>query len=91
MLKLNLRTHGPSLAKVVAKVHHHVRNIEDAMAGVVHMLVGQFVAIGVVAVEVAAQCNLAISADAEPVSAGMVHDAVSCIHLCIGRHCKSQQ
>ena len=84
MLKLNLRTHRPAFAEVIAEIDNHVRNVEDPVARIIVVFVGQLVAIGVVAVEVATHRDFAIATHTQSVAAGMVHHAVGSIFLCIG-------
>ena len=84
MLKLNLATHRPTLSEVVAQVDDGMGNVETAMARVV--LIGRWlgVAVAVVAVEVAAESSLAITAYAQALAAGMVQHRVGSAHLGLG-------
>ena len=84
VLKLNLATHRPTLSEVVAQVDDGMGNVETAMARVV--LIGRWlgVAIAVVAVEVAAESSLAITAYAQALAAGMVQHRVGSAHLGLG-------
>ena len=86
VLKLNLARHAPALSEVVAYVYHGMRNVEASVARIVLILACVRITINVVAVEVARQCHLAISADAQAVSLGVLIHAVGsrmlCLHLC---------
>ena len=62
MFKLDFRRHGPSFAEVITYVNHGMGNVKPAVTRVVGIFLGVAVAIHVVAVEIARECHLAISA-----------------------------
>ena len=85
MLKLNLGTHSPTLSEVVTQVNYCMRNIETTMARVILVLVCQTVTAYVVAIEVAAHGNLAITTHAEALAVYMLHHTIGSHRLCTCR------
>ena len=64
MLKLDLGAECPTLSKVVAKVDNGMGYVEASVAWVVLSPACRTIAVARVAIEVAAQCHLAVSANA---------------------------
>ena len=63
MLKLNLRTHRPSLAEIITDVQTHMGQVEAPVTLVVGIVLRLLVAIKTLTVEVARHHGLAISTD----------------------------
>ena len=65
MLKLYLRTHGPSMAEVIAEVESDVWQVEASVAIVILVCGRVAVAVEMLTVEIPAHHGLAISTDTE--------------------------
>ncbi len=85
VLKFYLRSHGPSLAEIVAHIDHSVRNVETSVVGCVLVNARLGVAFAAVGIEIARHGDFTITAYTQPVAVNVLHDTVSSDTLGIGR------